>query len=443
MRVVAHNDDEPWCIEPLPPKPESGLFADFYMQNLERSHPNERGGEGAINDDVGGLPASMSSNLREGSLREVKGPHHEHGPWVEETSGKIHRAEWSTELGKVLDEMFAVHMDAVLGFNVVPPGRFVAFEPWDVFRLFTTASRKNEVEFADKLLLEVEDPNTWARYLGEKALTNRSTYLFGFLQIAVPNLRVVGKNAGGGGNDASGTDRDQRHREEVMGMKEWECHSFCAYNDTLTMERDTNNCKSANSAQNNSCCHAKMVPANPQVFLLSQLMLKGDAEENCFAANFGTGFQSVALDFDNLYFSTESRYFQGYQYNKPEKWLNCAFYPKPLRDHVLKQAAHIKNENPTTQSPLFAAVLNSMYAELEQHYKGTSVPIIVHRWLENEANVSQTKMSRLSPAQRRLEGANQGIYFWGFPVEAMQNVTSPIDQQLNSVVDLFEGCSKD
>jgi hypothetical protein len=42
-----------------------------------------------------------------------------------------------------------------------------------------------------------------------------------------------------------------------------------------------------------------------------------------------------------------------------------------------------------------------------------------------------------------MQGAGQGNFFWGFPPEEMKNVTSPIDELLNTVVDLFKSCSKD
>jgi hypothetical protein len=369
------------------------------------------------------------------SLRKAASPLKLYGAEYSDTNGKIDHAEWPADLKKVISEAFAAHLDMLLELHVVPPGRVVAIGPWDFYELFTVQAHSDDPQ-ASQIYINITNRKSFAAYMRKAAVPAHRAWMFGWLQESVAGLRVVGSVAGAGGTDASGTETNKDYRERILGRKEWDCDRFCNKMAFAVMASSTQNCSNPSAAQTNECCNARTIPTHPEVFILNSIMLKGDLTENCFAGRIGDGpFHSLAVDFDDLYYSVENR-LNHMGYNTADRWLQCIFYPRSLRAHFIERVDVIRSDHFGTKSPVFTAIIEAMMSEIESN-SGQDARRVVEIYMHHIAVDSRQR------EHAHDLGANQGHFFWGERPSDMKKVKSPVDQQVQTLYTLFKSCNHD
>ena len=184
-----------------------------------------------------------------GSNCKEKGPQHQ---------GTL---KWSGAVGSVMSESLVYHVSKVLGLYSVPPGKIVALTPKDM-----------GLHWSHEHLCT--DHTTFAKYATHLENTVPSPIMYGWLQVAAPELKKTGE----------------------VGLHG--CMGFCS-KEGFPPGKDNINCTDPENVALD-CCVSRDERMRGETHIVHRLVGATDLKTNCFAAKYGSQYHHVNIDNDNI-----------------------------------------------------------------------------------------------------------------------------------------------
>ena len=215
--------------------------------------------------------------------------------------------KWAGFAGSVLSESLAYHVSKVLGLYSVPPGKIVLLTP-EVLGL----------HWGREHLCATDEG--FAAYAALLAQTVTKPVMLGWLQAAAPRMQ----------------------KTEAVGLHG--CMGLCTWKPG---ENASSMDCTATSNRNRDCCASRNEWTRGETQIIQKLMGECDTKVNCFAADYGLGYQHIDVDNDCIGKVSE---------NSRGSTPNCAFTPLALREHFVAQMDAVRKQYSRHPHPLLAAV---------------------------------------------------------------------------------------